>query len=123
MTPNRIRPLLFLLAAVGALAAVLTVAGASSGSTATSARVKVSVKDNKFVPKSTTVSKGGKVTWVWRGQNDHTVTFTKVPRGASKRSAGERSSGHFTRSFTKRGTYRYICEIHAPNMKGSVTVR
>ena len=125
MTPKRTRTktLLLLLAAVAALAAVLTVTAASSGSTATSSRVKVSVKDDKFVPKSTTVAKGGKVTWVWRGQNDHTVTFTKVPKGASKRGAGERSSGRFTRSFTKRGTYRYICEIHAPDMKGSVTVR
>lgn len=125
MTPKRTRTrtLLLLLAAVAAVAAVLTVTAASSGSTATTARVKVSVKDDKFVPKSTTVGKGGKVTWVWRGQNDHTVTFTKVPRGASKRGAGERSSGSFTRSFSKRGTYRYICEIHAPDMKGSVTVR
>src|SRR5437879_9361904 len=110
MTRNRIRPLLFLLAAVGAFFAVLTVAGASSGSTATSATVKVSVKDEKCVPKSTTVSKGGKVTWVWRGQEDHTVTFKKVPKGASKRGAAERHSGHFTRSFTKRGIYRYICK-------------
>lgn len=123
MTRHRIKPLLFLLAAAGALAVVLIVAAASSGSTATTAAAKkVAVKDDRFVPKSTTVSKGGRVTWLWRGQNDHTVTFTKVPRGASKRGAGERSSGRFTRSFSKRGTYRYVCTIHA-GMKGVVTVR
>ena len=67
------------------------------------------------------VAVGGKVRLSWSGSNDHNVKFRKVPKGASKKGAGFRTSGSFTRSFSKRGTYRYVCTIHeAAGMKGTV---
>lgn len=120
MTRIRLGTLTLVLLALAA-AAVLGLAATSSGSTASTAAAKrVAVKDNRFSPKAVSVSKGGKVTWVWKGSNDHNVTFTKAPKGASKHGSSTKSSGRFTRSFNKRGTYRYVCTIHA-GMKGSVT--
>jgi plastocyanin len=97
-------------------------AGGSEG--VASKGVSVSLKDNVFGPKSVSVARGGKVTWRWRGSNPHNVKFRKVPKGASKRGAGTKSSGRFSRSFTKSGTYRYVCTIHVSlGMKGSVSVK
>jgi plastocyanin len=82
------------------------------------------VDDNFFSPKNAQVGRGGRVTWRWRGAVDHNVTFTKVPSGASKRGSGTKASGRFSRSFTKKGTYRYVCTIHRSlGMRGSVVVR
>jgi plastocyanin len=95
---------------------------AAGGETATAAKAKrVKVDDNFFSPKTVRVSVGGKVTWTWAGSNPHNVTFRHVPRGASKKRASTRTSGHFTRSFGKRGKYRYVCTIHeAQGMTGTV---
>jgi plastocyanin len=121
-----LRAKLFLVVAAAAVTAVPVAATVSSASSATQAAAKrVSVRDDSFSPRSITVKRGGKVTWTWRGVNEHNVTFTKVPKGARKNGAGLRARGSsFTRSFTKRGTYRYICTVHvAFGMRGSVIVR
>ena len=108
------------LAAIAALAPAVRAIG--SDREARSAKAKqVSIRDDRFSPKNVNVSVGGTVTWTWEGANDHNVTFRKVPNGASKRRARTRSSGHFTRSFSKRGTYRYVCTIHEDlGMRGTV---
>jgi plastocyanin len=77
------------------------------------ARERVVIMDNFFDPRSLSIEQDDKVTWSWRGENSHNVTFTKVPRGASKRSASTRDEGRWARSFPKRGRYKYICTIHA----------
>jgi plastocyanin len=104
------------------VAAALAVSASGSETPATSAKAKqVVIKDNLFRPKSVHVGVGGKVTWTWKGENGHNVTFRHVPNGASKRRARTRSSGSFTRSFSKQGTYRYVCTIHeASGMRGTV---
>jgi plastocyanin len=47
-----------------------------------------------------------------------------VPTGASRpKGTGIQASGHITRRFTKRGTYRYVCRLHEDSgMKGRVVV-
>ena len=96
-------------------------AAPSMGASAKGAGAKgVSVKDDKFVAKSLTVSKGGSVRWVWKGHAPHNVT---VVRGPKMFRAGTRTKGHFTHKFTARGTYKIICTIHAPDMKMTVTVK
>ena len=85
------------------------------------ARKHVAIMDNFFDPRSLSIEKDDKVTWVWRGDNSHNVTFTKVPRGASKRSADTRDEGRWARSFRRRGLYRYICTVHA-GQRGSINV-
>jgi plastocyanin len=114
---------------IGAVAtltlAVVAAPAFGGGPSGQAARGKtVSVDDNFFSPKNASVARGSRVTWRWRGNSLHNVTFTKVPRGASKRSSGTKDSGRFSRSFTKKGTYRYVCTIHRSlGMRGSVAVR
>jgi plastocyanin len=80
----------------------------------------VSVKDDKFVASSLTISKGSAVRWVWKGHAPHNVT---VVSGPTKFRAGTRTKGHFTHTFTKAGTYRIVCTIHAPDMRMTVKVK
>ena len=106
-----------------AVLALVVVAATAGGSPQAASTKRVSVKDNFFSPRSVTIRRGGKVTWIWRGQVDHNVRFRKVPSGASRRGSSTKSSGRFTRSFSKRGRYTYVCTIHSPDMRGSVVVK
>lgn len=101
--------------ATGAVAFAAWAVPSLAGSTKT-----VLVKDDKFVPKTLTIAKGDTVKWVWRGQERHNVT---VAKGPSKFRASTRKKGHFTHTFKKRGTYRLLCTIHAPDMRMRVTVK
>jgi LPXTG-motif cell wall-anchored protein len=77
----------------------------------------VTIKDFSFAPSSVTVSVGDTVTWSNSGQTDHTATAGdgSFDTGTLKHGA----SGSHT--FTKAGTFSYICTIH-PFMKGTVVV-
>jgi plastocyanin len=74
---------------------------------------KVSVGDNWFVRKSgvptVTVSKGDKVTWVWKGKSLHNVTVTKGPAKFKSRS---QTSGRYSKKVSRAGTYTIICTVH-----------
>ena len=85
------------------------------------ANARVAVKDNFFSPRSLTVHQGDTVKWVWRGQNRHNVTFTRVPEGAARRGSRTRRQGRWFRSFHKPGQYRYVCTLFA-GMRGAITV-
>lgn len=118
-------------AAIALVAAPSSVAGnhrsaeAARSSGAVAATKTVSLRDDFFSPRNVTVRRGARVRWVWRGQDAHDVVFRKVPSGASKKSARRvRTSGSFTRSFSKSGTYRYVCTVHVDfGMRGVVKVR
>jgi len=119
----RSRSMLALLPAAAVIAVLAVWPAAGGAGTAVNAKTKrVSVRDDSFSPKTVRVARGGKVTWVWRGENDHNVRFRKAPAG-SKRPKGSstQSSGRFSRTFRKRGTYRYVCTIHEDlGMRGRV---
>jgi plastocyanin len=113
-----------IIAALAGAALVLVPAAATSTpwhQASDAARERVAIRDNFFDPRSVSIEEDDKVTWSWRGENTHNVTFTKVPRGASKRSAETRDEGRWARSFRKRGLYKYICTIHA-GQRGSINV-
>jgi plastocyanin len=80
----------------------------------------VSVKDDKFVAKSITVSAGTTVKWTWKGRAPHNVTVVKGPR---KFHSDIKTKGTFSRKLSKRGTYRLLCTIHAPDMKMTIKVK
>ena len=86
------------------------------------AKARVLVKDNYFEPRSTEVLEGGQVIWKWRGENRHSIRFTKVPDGASRKGAALRAEGNWKRTFHRPGVYRYVCKVWS-GMRGSVTVR
>jgi plastocyanin len=85
---------------------------ASSGKT-------VKVGDNFFGPKTLTVGRGAKVTWHWAGVLRHNVV---VHTGPTFFSSKTQVRGSFSRTFTKKGTYRLVCTIH-PSMKMTLVVR
>jgi plastocyanin len=74
---------------------------------------KVKVGDNYFVRASgvptVTVSKGTRVTWVWRGNSSHNV---KVARGPVKFGSSTMRSGKFSKTVRKAGTYTIVCTVH-----------
>jgi plastocyanin len=93
-----------------ALAAGLAAALAA---TALAATASVKVGDNYFVRArgvpTVTVSKGTKVTWRFRGDAPHNVT---VKRGPARFRSSTKSSGSFSKTLRKRGTYTIYCTIH-----------
>jgi plastocyanin len=107
---------------VGTLALTLGAGATPADEEASQAlRKRVLVKDNFFEPRSVNIRRGDRVTWIWRGENEHNVTFVKVPKGAGKKGAETRVTGRWTRRFRKRGLYKYICTIHA-GMRGTIDV-
>lgn len=79
----------------------------------------VEIRDLSFQPKTIKVAAGTMVIWTQQDDVAHTVTTTD-PAGlfdSGNLSRGER----FTFTFTKPGTYRYVCSIH-PSMRGKVIV-
>lgn len=82
---------------------------------------RVVVMDNFFEPRSINIHVGDRVVWVWKGDNSHNVTFTKVPKSASRKGADTRKDGRWTRKFRKRGIYRYVCTIHS-GQRGTIEV-
>jgi plastocyanin len=98
-------------AAVGTAVAVVP---AQAGSTKT-----VSVKNNAFAPKTVNIRKGGKVVWKWtQGGVPHNVT--PASGGAGSKTSSKKGFT-FTKSFSKAGTFRYVCTIHS-SMRMSVKV-
>ena len=105
------------LVAVGAATAV---AAGALAIPALAATTSVQVKDNKFVAKSITVSKGTTVKWVWRGKAPHNV---KVTKGPAKFASTTQVKGSFSKKLTKKGAYTILCTVHAPEMKMTIRVK
>jgi plastocyanin len=99
-----------------------TAGEATAAQEAPPAKARVLVKDNYFEPRSTEVRTGGKLIWKWSGENRHSIRFTKVPPGASRKGAKSRSEGRWKRAFSRPGVYRYVCR-HWAGMRGTVNVR
>jgi plastocyanin len=121
----RTKVILLLSAALLAIAALLVTSVGSGAKPRASATKSVSVEDDFFSPKARSISRGDKVVWRWKGSNPHNVRFRSAPSGAKRpKGSSTKSSGRFARSFSRRGTYRYVCTIHEDSgMKGRVVVR
>jgi amicyanin len=106
-----------LLSVVILLAVALVVLGAK-GLAAESHEVDI---DNyHFSPSDLTVPVGTTVTWVNHDEIPHTVTAADTPR--SFKSSGLDTDDRFSVTFTKAGTYTYLCTVH-PYMTGKIVVR
>lgn len=81
-------------------------------------RASVSVLDSRYSPAAVTISRGGIVTWTWRGRQWHNVYGSRLPR----KGLGGRVSGRASLRFDYPGSYTYICSLHQ-NMRGTVRVR
>ena len=112
--------------AVGLAVAALggsTLADASEQAQAAKTK-RVKVGDYFFKAGTVTINPRDSVRFAWVGEDEHNVRFTKVPKGAKKpKRCGTRTTGDCKRKFRKKGTYRYVCTLHALSMKGKVRVR
>lgn len=107
-------------AALVVIAALGTAATGVPGAGAATTK-RVIIKDIDFTPATVTITRGSRVTWVWRdGSVPHDVTSRGTKRFRSTPEA--KNTGTYTVRFTRPGTYRYVCTIHA-NMRGKVVVR
>jgi plastocyanin len=79
----------------------------------------VAIKNFAFAPASLSVTVGTRVTWTNQDSDAHTVT--SAGSGGPLNSTALSTGGTFSFTFTKAGTYRYLCTIH-PFMTAIVTV-
>jgi amicyanin len=79
----------------------------------------VTIQNFAFSPQALKVKVGTTVTWTNRDTDAHTVTSqnNSGPLGSAALATGQ----SYSYTFTKPGTYNYLCTIH-PFMTATVTV-
>jgi plastocyanin len=90
---------------------------ATAGPAAPVAGDAVSIDNFAFAPATLTVHVGSTVTWTNKDEEPHTV----VANDGSFHSPGMGSQATFSYTFTKAGTFEYVCSIH-PYMHATVVV-
>ena len=80
----------------------------------------VTINNFEFQPALMTVTPGTKVTWVNKDEEPHTVL--SADGGATFKSPALDTDDKFSFTFTKPGTYTYLCTVH-PYMTGRVVVQ
>ncbi len=114
-----------LLAALAGTTAIILLAamnGASADTSspmagATSAPVLVVINDFAFKPQSLTIKPGTTVQW----RNDDGISHTATDSGGAFDSHNLDKGMTYSFTFTKAGTYSYVCSYH-PNMTGTIVV-
>src|SRR5204863_6033800 len=105
-------------------ALTVTVIAAAAAIPAFAGTKGVKIGDNYFVRPANnatvSISKGSPLKFLWRGHAPHNVKKQRGPGAASH--SPVRTSGSWTHKFTRGGTYKLVCTIHA-GMKLTVTVR
>jgi len=104
---------------LAALVAACAVSAALLAIPALAATRSVTVKDDRFGPTSLTVTRGTTVKWVWRGHRLHNVAVTSGP---ARFHSPNKTRGSFSRTLSKKGTYRLLCEFH-PFMRMTIRVK
>ena len=104
-----------------AFAAAVATCGtlATPGLSATTKSIKIG--DNYFVRPSgvpiVAVTRNTRVTWRWTGDSAHDV---KVSSGPIKFKSRVQTEGTYSRTMTRRGTYRIFCQIHSASDQSMV---
>jgi plastocyanin len=103
------------------LALAVTIAAAAILAVpALAATKKVTIGDNYFVSKhgshKVTINKGGKVKWVWRSANRHKHNAYQTDGPGHFHSPTHKKSGSFSHTFTKKGTYKFVCTYETMTM-------
>ncbi|MFG2887361.1 plastocyanin/azurin family copper-binding protein [Streptomyces sp. NPDC048297] len=79
----------------------------------------VAIKNFAFSPATLKIKAGTRVTWTNQDTDAHTVT--SAGSGGPLRSAALATHATYSYTFTKPGTYAYLCTIH-PFMTATVEV-
>lgn len=99
--------------------ASMTASNAAPGNTAPVAGNAVTIKNFAFAPAALMVKVGTTVTWTNQDSDAHTVT--SQDNGGPLASSPLNTGQTYSYTFTKPGTYAYLCTIH-PFMTATVTV-
>lgn len=99
-------------------------AAAVSAAPALAATRTVKVGDDYFGKRGTkptvTVGKGTRVVWKWVGDSTHNVRAYKGPR---RFESTFKTSGTYERTFSRKATYRLVCDVHRADMRMTLKVR
>jgi plastocyanin len=89
------------------------------------AGAQVGMKNIQFDPKDLTVKAGEKITFTNDEAIPHDVHKTSGPGDdfASGETGGMQEGDTFELKLDKPGKYEYVCNVHAPGMAGSITVK
>jgi plastocyanin len=83
--------------------------------------VTVDISNAVYEPSTLTVAPGTRVVWLNHDDDDHTVTSAKdAPQVLNSPTLKQNQTYEFT--FTEKGTYHYICQVH-DYMEGTVVVQ
>jgi plastocyanin len=80
---------------------------------------RVAIKNFAFAPAALTVPVGTSVTWTNQDSDAHTVTSNGSGGPLNSKALGHGDT--FSHTFTRAGTFAYLCSIH-PFMTATVTV-
>jgi plastocyanin len=96
----------------------------SSSSGGGSGGTEVSLENIQFNPKDLTVKAGETITFTNNESIPHDVHKSSGPGGdfASGPSGGMQQGDTFELKLDEPGKYEYVCDVHAPNMAGTITV-
>jgi plastocyanin len=83
------------------------------------------MKNIQFSPKDLTVKAGETITFTNDEAIAHDVHKTSGPGAdfASGPSGGMQEGDTFELTLDKPGKYEYVCDVHAPGMAGTITVK
>lgn len=95
------------------VAALLAPAGLIAVADAATTKT-VQLKGVQFSPRSVTIRKNDRIKFKWAGGTHNLIGY--------KANVAPKSSGTKTITFTKKGTFKYLCTLHA-NMTTTVKVR
>jgi plastocyanin len=87
--------------------------------------VQVSMESLQFSPKDVTVDAGETITFTNDESVPHDVHKTSGPGEdfASGPAGGMQEGDTFELTLDQPGTYEYVCDVHAPDMSGTIEVR
>jgi plastocyanin len=86
--------------------------------------VEVAMKNIQFQPRNVTIKRGTTVKWVNDDSVAHDVTKSGGPGPKFKSGTGNLAGGaSYTVTLKTPGRIDYICSVHQPNMKGTITVK
>jgi plastocyanin len=86
---------------------------------------KVGMENVQFTPKDLTVKPGETITFTNDEAVPHDVHKTSGPGDdfSSGDTGGMQQGDTFKLTLDKPGKYEYVCNVHAPGMAGSITVK
>jgi plastocyanin len=86
---------------------------------------EVSLANVQFDPKDVTVNAGDTITFTNDESIPHDVHKTSGPGDdfASGPNGGMQEGDTFELTLDEPGTYEYVCNVHAPGMAGTITVK